>query len=81
MSQMFSCHFLLIVMYDYLPPKCHQPVMMPLTLKLFQVCISDAAGHIGLILLLQEESTEVVLFLWSFFSFSSNYEHDNSKCD
>lgn len=81
MSQMFSCHFLLIVMYDYLPPKCHQPVMMPLTLKLFQVCIFDAAGHIGLILLLQEESTEVVLFLWSFFSFSSNYEHDNSKCD
>lgn len=67
MFQLFSCHFFLIVMYDYLPPKCHQPVMVPLTLKLCQVCIFDAAGDIGLILLWQEESTEVVLFLWSFF--------------
>lgn len=54
--------------------------MVPLTLKLCQVCIFDAAEHIGLIVLLQEESTEVVLFLWSFFSFSSNHGHDNSKC-
>lgn len=81
MSQLFSCHFSLIIMYDYLPPKCHQPVMVPLTLKLCQVCIFDAAGDIGLILLWQEESTEVVLFLWSFFSFSSNHEPGNSRND
>lgn len=80
MSQLF-CHFSLIVMYDYLPPKCHQPVMVPLTLKLCQVCLSDAAGDVGLILLWQEESTEVVLFLWSFFFFLSNHEPDNSKHD
>lgn len=81
MSQLFSCHFLLVVMYDYLPPKCHQPAMVPLTLKLWQVCIFDAAGDIGLILLWQEESTEVVLFLWSFFSFSSNHKPSKSTSD
>lgn len=36
--------------------------------------IFDTAGHIGLILLWQKESTEVVLFLWSFFSFSSHHD-------
>lgn len=79
MSQLFSCHFLLIVMYAYFPPKCHQPVMVPLALKLRQVCIFDTAGDVGLIPLWEEESAEIVLFLWSFFSLPSNHEPGNSK--
>lgn len=54
-------------MYDYLPPKCHQPVKVSLTLELYQVCIFDDAEDIVLILLWQEENTEVVLFVWDFF--------------
>lgn len=54
-------------MYDYLPPKCHQPVKVPLTLELYQLCIFDDAEGIVLIPLWQEENIEVVLFVWGFF--------------
>lgn len=36
-------------MYDYLLPKCHQSVVVPFTLELYQVCVSDNAEGIVLI--------------------------------